>query len=50
MLKRISENGKEEVLYESDETSDTRFMGNWVFIIGVLILVVLFQNFRRKDI
>ena len=50
MLKRLSENGKEEVLYESDETSDTRFMGNWVFIIGVLILVVLFQNFRRKDI
>lgn len=49
LLKRTSDNGKEEILYESDGAANTRFMGNWVFIIGVLIIVVMIQNYRKRD-
>lgn len=48
MLKRSSENGKEEILYETDEPDDTRILGNWTFIIGVVIVVVIIQNCRKK--
>ena len=49
MLKRSSENGKEEILYETDMPADTRYVGNWVFIIGVVIVVVVFQIYRKRD-